>query len=435
MRRIGLLAGLAVAVVVPFGAAGPRPLPLRAPEAATVPLTGLQYGSGGARLVHVDPGTLTAVRVSEPFGYASGWVRSPDGTGLAVGTPSPRGVHATTLRFADPSTLSFAPGGVRLGGFIRAGLWTSSGLLAVVATASASELERIDAASLKIVARRSINASIGAVARSSNGLVLLGERTGAIAPARVVVVGSAGAVRSVRLARITAGTAWKRTSGDMIGSVRRPGLAVDAAGSKAYVVDPSGLVAAVDLRDLSVAYHRLSRPVFERLSAWLTPAAEAKGMNGPTRAAHWLGDGLIAISGEDNTMARQKGGGFVASGTPSGLTVIDTNDWTAQTIDRRADAFTIADGVLLTTGVTWRSATTGGTSTGEGVAAYGPDRTMLWRFDDGSRRWVLTAYGGLAVVGRASGKFYDVVDIRTGTVLRAKVAGPFPQLLLGAGST
>jgi hypothetical protein len=433
MRRIGLLASLTV-LVVPLGST-PRPLPLQAPEAATVPLTGIQYGPTGARLASVDPDTLTALRLSEPLGYVSAWVVSPGGTRLAVGTPSPKGVHATTLRFAEPSTLSVTPGGVRLGGFMRAALWTLSGLFAVVATGSASELETIDSTALKVVARRSIGTSVGAVARSSNGLVLLGERANAIAPARVIVVGPTGDVRSLRLARIPAGTAWKRMSGGMIGSTRQPGLAVDAAANKAYVVDPAGLVASVDLLDLSVAYHRLSRPVFERLSAWLTPTAEAKGMNGPIRAARWLGDGLVAVSGEDNTMARRKGGGFVASGKGAGLTVIDTHDWTAQTIDSRADAMTIADGVLLATGVTWRSTSGGATTTGEGVAAYGPDRALLWRFDEGSRRWVLSAYGGRAVVGRASGNVYDVVDVRTGTVLRAKVAGSFPQLLLGAGST
>jgi hypothetical protein len=76
-----------------------------------------------------------------------------------------------------------------------------------------------------------------------------------IAAARLLTVGPDADVRSVSLARIRAGTRWNRSTSTPIGTVREPGLAVDAAGAAAYVVDAGGLVARIDLRDLSVTYH------------------------------------------------------------------------------------------------------------------------------------------------------------------------------------
>ena len=434
--RIGLL-GVAALLLVPVGATGDRPLPLEAPVAATAPLTAIAYRGNGFRLAQVDDATLALGRASDHVaGYAGGWLRAPGGAllAVAVGTTTPPG---STLRFVRPATLEWRPGGVPLDGFFRSGLWPAAGrLVAVVDGATRATAETVDVAAQAVVARRPLAGIVVWAERSSQGLVVLLQPARKIGPAWLAAIAADGSVRSVQLRRILAGTSWKRRGrgNEMIGTMRRPGLAVDPASDTAYVVDPSGLVASIDLRTLAVAYHRTARSALSRLGAWLTPAAEAKGLNGPTRRAQWLGDDLIAITGIDQTVARQRSGGLVFSGRAAGLTILDTRDWHVRTLDPRANAATVADGMLLASGSSWRSGPLKSTSTAEGLAAYGADGALRWRLGEGGVRWVGAAYGSLVLVGRPASDAYDVVDLQSGKVLRAGVDGPVPQLLLGAGS-
>jgi hypothetical protein len=104
MGRIGLLGALAV-LLLPFGGAASRPLPLTALPPATAPLTGLVYESGAYRLVQVDPATLGVARTSAPLAQGYGWARSPDGGMLVLGTGVKDSYETTALQFADPATL------------------------------------------------------------------------------------------------------------------------------------------------------------------------------------------------------------------------------------------------------------------------------------------------------------------------------------------
>src|SRR5207249_849666 len=187
-------------------------------------------------------------------------------------------------------------------------------------------LDTIDTVRKKIVAHKAIHGPVWSVARSGDRLVLLGTEENAVAPVRVVVIGADATIRSVTLPRIVGGVHFDEGSDDPLGSIRQPGLAVDPAGGVAYVVDPDGLVAEVLLGDLTVSYHEPSAAsLLARFSSWLTPTAQAKGLNGPELQARWLGDGILAVTRTDETATRSKEGETVAANA-AGLQIVDTAD-------------------------------------------------------------------------------------------------------------
>lgn len=430
--RLGLAGVLALLVLAPLGSSE-RPLPLRAPEAATAALLGFVGGSEGSRLVAVDPQTLAVTRRSALVGYDEGWVRSPDATLVAVATQRVgRQSSASTLRFASTATLRWARRGVTLGGFMSTALWpTQRTLFALVG--DPLQLQTVDTVAKTVVASRPLQGSVLATARSADGLVLLLAPADAIGPVRVAVVGADGSLRSAVLDRIRGGSSWS-SDPQPIGAWRRPALAVDPAGT-AYVVDPDGLVAAVSLSDLSVGYHPLATPLLARLGAWLTPAAAAKVVNGPYRSARWLGDGLLAVFGSDYAAVKRSGGTVAFSLRPAGVGIVDTRDWSVQPLDPRADFAIVADGLLLATGGTVALDGAGGDRrTYAGLAAWGADRSLRWRLGDGTPRSVVAAYGSLAVVTGGDRDPALLVDLRTGGVVRSLGPATVPRLLLGDGS-
>jgi hypothetical protein len=429
MRRFGLLAVAAV-LALPGARSSDRPLPLHQAPAATPTLTGIVYEPGGLyRLAQVDPATLGVGRTSEPLAQGYGWARSPDGAQLALGTGVRGSYETTALQLVDTATLALVGKPVAFSGIVRAALWPASGALyAVVETLGRSSLQTVDPATRKIVARRRIGGQVLAHARFDRGLVLLLGVEGKIAPARLAVVYPDGLLRTVRIPRIDAGSFWRHYANG-IGEERAPGLAVDDAGRVAYVVDAGWRIAAVDLRELKVTYHRPVRTLLARLASWLTPAAEAKGMNGPVRMAQWLGDGLIAVWGSNQTAVRRKDKTEYA-GSPAGVWVLDTRSWSLRLIDAEGNAAVVGEGVLLTTGGRWSST---GANSSRGVAAFGPDGALRWVSGQRSNSWISTVYGSLVVLGKQS-NLHDVVDAQTGEVVRFDVAAPVATLLLGQGS-
>lgn len=430
--KLGLAGLLALLALAPLGSSE-RPLPLRAPQAATPALLGFVRGRDGSRLVAVAPKTLAVTRRSGLAGYDEGWVRSPDGKLVAVATQRVgRQSWASTLRFANTATLGWARRSVTLGGFMSTALWPSRRtLLAVVGDPPL--LQTVDTVAKKVVASRPLEGSVLAAARSTNGLVLLLTPADAIGPVRVAVVGADGSLRSTVLDRIRGGTSW---SGDSqpIGVTRRPALAVDPAGA-AYVVDADGLVAVVSLADLTVGYHQLASRLLARVGAWLTPAAAAKVVAGESRSALWLGDGLLALFGTDATAAKRSDGRVAFSSQPAGLSIVDTRDWSVQPLDPRADFATVAGGLLLATGAAVKLDGAGGDErTYAGLAAWGADRSLRWRLGEGTARWIVAAYGPLAAVAGGDGGPPMLVDLRTGRVVRSLGSAAVPRLLLGDGS-
>jgi hypothetical protein len=121
-------------------------------------------------------------------------------------------------------------------------------------------------------------------------------------------------------------------------------------------------VGTVDLATLAVTYHDQPR----------TPAVAEKVLSGPTRDATWLGNGLIAVTGQNGQAWLDASKGYQEIVKPAGLSVINTNTWTSQLVDPQASATVVANGLLLATG-TWWNTTTGSSQLhplGNGLTAY-----------------------------------------------------------------
>ncbi|HET7571523.1 MAG TPA: hypothetical protein VFJ77_02505 [Gaiellaceae bacterium] len=429
MRRIALLGVVALALL-PLGRSAERTLPLRGPQAATATLTALLGDSGGSRLATVDPATLAARVRSARLGPVDAWAVAPGGGLVALGVRRDPDADSYMLRFANAATLRVARAGVPLSGWLQSLLWASPGrVVALTGEQDGVTVAVVDAVAKRVVARHPLGGMAAAVARFRGGLAALVQPGGSVGAAKLAVVGPSGEVRSVRLERIRAGAHWPEDpSSDPIGTTRQPALAVDPAGT-AYVLDPDGLVAEIDLRSLAVSYHTLgAASVLARIAAWLVPPASAKGMNGPQRAATWLGDGLIALSGSDYSATRAEDGSVTFSQAPAGLAVVDTHGWTVRTLDRQATSAWVADGALLATGGGWSS---GDSARGEGLAAYGPDGKLRWRLFPGTRPWVDGVVGGLALVVEEGGARFHVVDVESGRILRSGPLSSEPRVLAG----
>jgi hypothetical protein len=107
-------------------------------------------------------------------------------------------------------------------------------------------------------------------------------------------------------------------------------MAVDPARLVAYVVGAGAPVAAVDLRTMRAARHRVAAPALLRDAG--CPRCS------PQRRAVWLGDGRLAVTGFDVRRSRK---------APAGVALVDTRTWAARLIARRAGAARLAGHRLL----------------------------------------------------------------------------------------
>jgi hypothetical protein len=448
MQRLALPIGGCImfaavaAMTLAAGGSQPSSLPLRSPPTATPHLTAVVSDQRGSRLEQIDPATFGPVRASTRLTWYDGWVRSPGGRLLAVSAnPEISYLSYSTLHLASASTLRWQPGGIQLDGYFQAAIWPRPRTLYALALDCCGPgltLDTIDVSARRITSRTKIQGPLLETARSAAGLVLLAAaKNNAIAPARLMVVGSDGHIRTLRLARILAGSHYNQSSQDPIGTVRQPGLAVDPSRGIAYVLDPDGLIAAVSLHDLRVTYHQLaSNSLLARLSAWLTPTAQAKGANGPTLNAQWLGQGLIALTGDNQTASWRKHGGFAFSMRPAGLRIVDTHTWSVRRLDPQADTMLVADGVLLTSGGSTHSESGHySTNSNEGLAAYNPNGSLRWRLDHGVQVTLLAAYVNRALIQKSTGSApIQLLNLDTGHLVRRLPNYTSASLLLGSGS-
>jgi hypothetical protein len=277
--------------------------------------------------------------------------------------------------------------------------------------------------SRRVVRRERVPGTVLHIARSARGLVLLSGPTDAIGPASLVLADARG-VRATQLRSIRAGEV---PGGGGISEWRLPGLAVDRAGAKAYVADPDGRVAEIDLRTLAVSYHEPTgqRSLLARLGDWLEPTASAKGDSGPVREAQWIGNGFLLVSGSNLQDSEDQ-----LASDPAGLKLIDTRNWTADVLAPDADSFTVTKGVLLVTGARWRGNVN---PTGMGLEANGPDGTRLFELFPGLDVWVDHVVPGRAYIALYGSKRERVVNLRSGRVIGTTTAEA-PSLLLGQGS-
>lgn len=316
------------------------------------------------QLVRLDARSLepTGARVPLRRYVSFSWSFSPDGGRLVLGGFRP------VLRFVDAVSLRRL-GDLELGGrgTVVATAWpTPRRLLAAVQQRPGTlRLVVVDPVARRVLERRPLagRSEVVDVASSPGGLALLLAPAASVGPAGLVVARADGSVGSVRLEAIIAGTKHVPGVGRPVDRHWLPGLAVDPAEGRAFVVGGGAPVAEVDLATLGVAYHRLVEPasLLGRLREWLEPPAFAKGASeGPVRTVHWLGNGLLAVSGWD------------ARGTEdpiaAGLKLVDTRAWTVRTLDEETGQVTLAGRVLLAHGFRFAA----------GLTAYDRDGRRLW---------------------------------------------------------
>jgi hypothetical protein len=160
-----------------------------------------------------------------------------------------------------------------------------------------------------------------------------------------------------------------------------------------------------------VAYHDVHEPVslLGRLRNWLEPAAEAKTAEGAERRAVWVGEHLVAVSGQDThqlaTGAEQT--------TPAGLALIDVRRWTKCILDEQASQFSFSAGTLLAYGTTGNDASQ--EMEGMGLTGYGLDGHERFHLFGNEPIYFVETAGHYAYVWRG-GQSPVAVDIRSGKV-------------------
>jgi hypothetical protein len=420
MQRLALLSGLLVLFAGTAAAKGPG-----------LPLLGIVGKEGMTQqLVRFDSSTLRALpgRVALA-GHRSGWSFSPDGRLLALGYANESCVGgATSLRLVDVGHMRVL-GDVRLvaNGAVVATAWPdASHVLALVAvsdciTTKETVVISIDATSRRVLAETPLHGDVLSAGVVQGTLVLLLAPHHVLGRARVVAVDAVGRARETTLRRIEAGRVLPSPNmGSSVVKVDVPGLAIDAGSGTAYVLPAGDRVAAIDVRTLTVEYHDLA------------DRSLAKGDDGPTRQAVWLGNGRIAVTGIDS-VDRAANGHVDVSRIPAGLTIVDTRDWTFRKLDPQVSSVELSGGVLLATGWSYSYDGSHAKQSSSGLIVYSLGGRERYRLFEG-RGVEAAAIGrrGYATVSTARARSRTVVfDLASGAIGR-DVSLPIWAFLLGA---
>jgi len=403
-----------------------------APE-GTAPLYGIT-GPPPAGLVRVDLGSLRRLpgwRIPLD-GHSFGWSFSPDRSRLALGSDGSGELRLLDLQ--QRRVLGDVEVKTPQRGSVLASAWSGANrVLAVVASPSCCGLGDTTVAGIaaaqppRLLWQRRLGGSLQAGERFRRSLVLvLGPPGRKLGPSRLVTVDPEGHIRSAALTEIRSGLGGSGDyrSGRFVSDIWNPGLAVDPAGARAFVVQAGAPLAEVDLRNLQVRYHTLSEPIslLGRLHNWLEPKAEAKADEGPTRQALWLGQGMLAVTGFDGHAGIDPRGGQAEWATPAGLKLIDTRNWSVRTLDPRVTNAVLASGTLLTFGILWDSRNQ--TMSGSGLTAYNLDGSRRFHvYGDDPISGVQPLGARILVGGAASSRLFRrgagaLLDARTGRELR-----------------
>ena len=407
------------AALLALGAADPttRVAPDRpaAKRPATV-LAILSAGTSGSELARLHRGSLKPVRGRRvALGRSPGaWAFSPDGKRLAIGVEGALGV-----RIVDVTRMRTVGEVKTRNGQIHAAAWLAPRRIVGV---EETGLFAIDPVARRLVRSEPLDQYPVGVGRTKDALVMLLAPRDEIGAARLALVDAEGLMRSVVLDRIVTGSRHPTEADAPPGESWRPGLAVDVAGDRAFVVGSGAPIAEVDLASLAVRYHDTAQPasLLGRLRDWLEPRAQAKGpVAGGWRTARRLGRGLLAFSGEDG---RVTGPGTVEM-TAAGVTLVDTTSWRVRKLVDRANGFVVAADTLLAT-------LHDPFDDGPGIGLRGFTR-------DGSSRFHLFGEQQVGLVGSLDDRVFAdaiggtrVVEARSGRVSRW--LGDVPYVLVGS---
>ena len=250
------------------------------------------------------------------------------------------------------------------------------------------------------------------------GVVALGAPSRRVGPARLLLARPDGSALRVSLDQVPAGTERLRRRPGWARRQFLPALAVDEAGARAFVVAAHRrLVAEVDLTSGALTYHPFA--------SGSGRASAAKGvLRGAYREASWLGNGMLAVSGEDRRDPTDHRDPTLIK--PFGLQLLDTATWTTKVLNPLLRWYVRAGPVLLGSDVLpfppIRSRATG-------LVVYSLDgRRLFTRFRGNARVgfWgAVWPYAHLTVRGR---RRKLVVDLRSGRTVRVLpgTTWPFP---------
>jgi hypothetical protein len=350
-----------------------------------------------------DPVTLrptSAYRATLPE-QTSMWAVSPAGGLLAIGlTNGVRIIDTDTLR--SVTMLESARGWFAL-------TWLSDDLLVSV---DSEEVAMWDARVDQSRRYELPGTVVSSYAAADRLLLVTAAESRGLGPVHLVQVDVSG-VRSIELEGLLAG--FDRDRGE-IGMQLTPGLAFDADRERAFVVPPDGPIAEVDLVEMAVGYRRPSASFLHLLASALVTPASAKLAEWAQVRAAWLGDGLLAVSGDS-------GSTLDLDVAAAGVSIVDTRDWTVCTLDPRPTHVTVSGGALLAWGGA-EFAEFGGT----GLIGYDlTDGTRWHRF--GRQHIDVQVYGRYAyAINGWHGWRVRTVDVETGTVL-SRYRGRPPTVL------
>jgi len=241
--------------------------------------------------------------------------------------------------------------------------------------------------------------------------------------ARLTAVDAEGAVRVWDLPGVRAGYDRGAAGAPLSSRAESPGLAVDERGGRAFVVAGGAAlrIAEVPLDGGAVAVHAVEEPrsAAGRLHDLVEPAVHAKGGESSARVARWLGDDVLAVTGADEHVDRERGTSRIEA---FGLRLVDTGLWAQRVVDRRAQ---------------WLAPPAGGrlvlSEAGErtGVVAYDAAGRRVWSRFAGTRVWAAAAAAGrVYAVDRTRDRHRTyVLDAATGRVERTLPTARLPLLL------
>jgi hypothetical protein len=336
--------------------------------------------------------------------YHDAWSVSPDGAMVALGlsaSGAPGAGGRVGIRIFDLSSLK--PVREVETGIAAVGVaWLAP--RALVASLLEDGVVLVDPRTGKIVRRwRGFSSPQAAVRSGDTFVMLFGGGANGTGAARLAIVDDSGRLRSVVVGRI-------RPVGGPEGAIA---LAVDRVGWRAYVAAAGRPVAAVDLKTLRVSYHVELAPV--ALDDDAVPRAQQ-------RRAVAAGDGAIAVFGRELVTRAGR-----LDAVPAGVTLIDTDDWSACLLDARASGAVVTAGRLLTYGPRLPVSRD---EPGVGLRAYTVGgKEIFHRFDD-AKVTEVDVVGGRAYV--RSGAALHVVDVAAGEVVATNASAPEIADIIGA---
>jgi hypothetical protein len=375
------------------------------PKAAPHPILALRARGGTAVvLARLSPRTLRPTSTQVGIGeYHDAWSLSPDGSRLALGISASAERHTGRIgvMVVELRRLTIVAR-IETGIAAEALGWLKPRRLAVGLLDGRVMLA--DPLTGKIVRRWHGFAKPGGfieprVSRQARDrlAVLFVDLLRAAGPG-LAVVEAAGHLRTITLRHMKLAV-----HSDFVDAA---GLAVDPRRARAYVVAAGAPAAEVDLQTMRVTYHRLEAGL----------EGQRRGVRARERHAVWLGEGKLVVFGRD--VVRHANGTTVA--VPAGVTLVDTANWSACTLNANAAAATLASNRLLVYGpgppVTSRAL-----GTGVGLQAFTRSGNRSWHRLDREQVWKVQAVGPHALV-RTPRKL-RVVDAATGKTVTS-VAEP-----------